>query len=577
VSQKASSYLFCLFAYIIPLPRRLRTAEVKNGIGQVIAEPAVRRRTSLDIDFVKNRTPIVQRTVPSKLPFHRQIDFVKNKVSPATYVDADTILDTEIRAEAASDKEDRKEKKVDQSEDFLLNDTVFEAFLPTAAARDEVIVIAETEKREGHAPRTRRGLSALKLRRHAGWNPIVAATTQYRQHQASLLAQIKSNYAPTTSPAPASPLLSSDSAPPVSVPASPLSKSQSSSNSSRFSPSRRATPTEQPSARASELAQQILKHGDLAESGLYDMLVPQLRNLSATVPPSTQRTGVTPADLEAGDIETMMRKRSASRIQSADLAAFILRRRKIAARISDLIGVYAGAFEDVQEERKRILNDFANSRLEMMESQYLFASTSSLSASRTEPGSSELAHKEQLERIGEKEQEVTSVKRMAETVLVFVEEELKVWTAVQSAWEAEQAAEALEVGAAVSDELNRLELRSMNVKMAIPEEPLLAQRVVLSNELRGIEAAVLVLRNHLAELGQGIATSRPASPGTISRDSFSDLESDLVGSFEHVGTGRSSGIIQSDGEDVEDPRQSFFLLASSLSSRSAPSQGSSSN
>lgn len=564
------------------LHETLRNTEVRNGLGQVVAEPVVKRGKPLSIDFVKNKVQIVQRTAPARLPEGAKIEFVKNKFAPVvdvggstaleTALDKETTLDTEIRAETASEQE-RKDKKKDISEDVLLNKTSFEALLPTVAAKDEPIRIAETEKQEVATAVPRRGFLSLKLRRNNGWSPLAGFIARRSLDDAAMPVVVSSQtgvseavrYA-VVAPSPMPP---SESPNPAGFKSTAMRSSASVPSSPRSVPSRRPSPAQQPVAKASEWAAQVLEHGDLKDSERGALLVPLLKHLAGSPPPSAQRAAVAEADLDAGDIEAVMRRRTMSRIQSADLTAFLGRRRRIATQFSELASTYGKAYEEVKLEREQALDDFANSRLEMLESQFLFASTSSV-ASRTTPGASEIAHKEHIDRLSEKEQEILPFKRIAEYACRAVEDEIQAWSDVQAGWEADQAAEATEITAVIRRESSRLEARLANVKMSIPEEPLLAQRVALSNEASEVEAAMVVLRNHLRELGN---VSAPGSPTTISRDSFSDIESDLVASFEQVHGGRSA-ILGSDGDGPEELSKSFFLLSSSLASR-VPSQTSS--
>ncbi|KAI9002549.1 hypothetical protein DFJ74DRAFT_696014 [Hyaloraphidium curvatum] len=573
VARPSAAHRILVSSFLSPLS--VESIELRNGVGQVVSAEPVAPKKTLQLDFVKHKVAAVTRTVPAKLSEDRKFDFVKHRIDlrsreettaaePRTDAEVtgtietamDRMLDTEIRAEAATRRGKGGEKKVDASNDVLLNDHAFEALLPTAAAKDEPIRIAETEKREPAQPTTRTGRRIripmiYKPFGAAGASPLAPALSRELRSPASEAASAANQ-----------PVGHQDK---MSASASSRASASSSRCTSRRSSMSRS------SVRASDLANQLLQSdGIAADSTMGAALVPILRQIAGSPPPSHVQAS---EDLAASEnIELLRDRMEAARSRVTDAARFIARRRRDAAQLSEVVRSYTKIWDDVEAERRQIRNDIANSTLEMVESQMLqFGSgTSSVSSVASSVGSN-ADRERRLAELDDIEKQAASLRAVAHRVLRAVEEELVDWTSFQTDADAALARETVTLGAAVRTELARLNQSSETMRIMIPEVDHLPRRLELSNAVAANEARARVLRGYLDEI-ENAAASRPGSPKSISGDSFTDLESDLADSFENVAAGQSA-IVGSEGDEADESR-SFFMLRSSLSSR-MPSHGSS--
>lgn len=525
------------------LVQTLRSICARDKLVKVVAEPQRDRERDTAVDFTKHRMPIVRRTVPKRLSAEHAFDFAKRKVPTVAEAEARAIEErAKAAAAAATSEKKRRERMRALDEDILLNHHAFEALLPTVAAADEPIQIAEAEKRETIIRPVSFRRSSLLKRDSAG--PLVAGTTFGNSGNA-----VMGGYSEITEPR------------------SESGSMEALSLASAVNQLAAVAQPPNPTNRAAEFASQILDHGNLHGSELEVLLVPHLRVLATSASPSSKRIGITAEEIESEDLEVLTRKRNASKVQMVQLASFIARRRRIAAHLGEAIATYNQKLDDVRRERDQALEDFASAHLELLESQFLVASTSSV-ASRTVPGSSEAAHREHIDRLSEREEEIFALRRIATAALNIIEEELKDWTAVQQAWDATAAAETRAIADMVQKQLTKLENEIEHVKMQIPDEHRLSRRIEMSQELASLEVHARGLKAQLWELNSG---SQAGTPSVASHDSFSDIESDLVGSFEHVGTGRRA-IVNSDGASEEDMGRGFFFLSTSIAGRPSPSR-----
>lgn len=220
---------------------------------------------------------------------------------------------------------------------------------------------------------------------------------------------------------------------------------------------------------------------------------------------------------------------------------------------------------DISAAREKVLHEMANSKLESVEASLVskVGSTTSESTDAVSLTASELAYKEELVKLDDKEKVVERLVEVVRWLLQSISEEVGEWNSLLLTWEEDLYDQSNAIAKIVRGELGRLDGQSELVRLAIPDEESLPKRLEMVKQLETIENEVHVLHGYLEEMGFEVPAHHLGSPGLGSHSSFEDIEADLEASFEDVSSGKGRIVRSRSSEGDLEGDRSFLLLSAS--------------